>query len=77
MKRWIGGVAAGLLVAGCGGQTKEDGTGANAGEPSVARTAVNGFTGKTAVDAGQKAKADIQRVSAQRNKEMQEVLNEN
>jgi outer membrane murein-binding lipoprotein Lpp len=73
----MGTLVACLLVAGCGGRGKKNETASGANEPSTAQTAINGFTGKTAVDAGQKAKADIQRVSAQRNKEMQEVLDEN
>jgi hypothetical protein len=37
-------------------------------------TAVDGFTGKTAIRAGQKAKQDIQRISAQRNKDIEEAI---
>lgn len=38
-------------------------------------TAIDGFTGKTAVQAGKKAQNDIQNVSSNSNKNLNEVLN--
>lgn len=41
---------------------------------STAREVIEGFTGKTAVDAGQRAKAKLKAVDAQRQQDMNEVL---
>ncbi len=41
---------------------------------STAQTLIEGVTGKTAVDAGQKAKADITRISEQRNRDLEAAM---
>ncbi len=42
-------------------------------EKSTARQAIEGFTGKTAVDAGQRTKARIQEINEQRRKNFEEI----
>ncbi len=42
--------------------------------PSSAETLINGFTGRTAVNAGQKAKADITRISEQHNRDLEAIM---
>ena len=67
-----------VLLAGCG---KNQGTSAPApakqgstNEKSTLQTVVDGFTGKTAVDAGQRAKRQLQEVSRKENQELEEAL---
>ena len=43
-------------------------------EKSVASQAIDGFTGKYAVDAGQRAKAKIRQVSEQKQKDLDQVM---
>lgn len=42
-------------------------------EKSTARQAVEGFTGKTAVDAGQRTKGRVKAIDAQRRKDAEEI----
>ena len=42
-------------------------------EQSVARQAIEGFTGKTAVDAGQRTKARIKDIDEQHKKNLEEI----
>jgi hypothetical protein len=42
--------------------------------PSAAQTLIEGVTGRTAVNAGQKAKADITRISEQHNRDLDAVM---
>jgi len=42
-------------------------------EQSVARQAIEGFTGKTAVDAGQRTKAKIKAINTQRRQNFEEI----
>lgn len=42
-------------------------------EKGTFQTAVDGFTGKTAVDAGQRARDQVKAASATRNKNMEEI----
>ncbi len=44
------------------------------GEKSTTQTAIDGFTGRTAVNAGQKAKETIKRVSNQKDDDLSEIL---
>ncbi|NQU40457.1 MAG: hypothetical protein HQ523_10930 [Lentisphaerae bacterium] len=41
--------------------------------PSTAETMVNGLTGRTAVNAGQKARADITRISEAHNRDLNQI----
>jgi len=41
---------------------------------STAQTMIEGVTGRTAVNAGQKAKADITRISEQRNRDLEAAM---
>lgn len=43
-------------------------------DKSSIETAIDGFTGKTAVEAGQKAKKQIETISAKKNKDLSEAL---
>jgi hypothetical protein len=43
---------------------------------SVARQAIEGFTGKTAVDAGQRAKAKIREVSSEKQQDLDAAMSE-
>lgn len=43
-------------------------------EPSTTRTLIEGITGKTAVEAGKKAKRTIETTSAARNQDLDDVL---
>lgn len=45
----------------------------NATERPVARQAVEGFTGKTAVDSGERTKAKIKDINAQRRQNFEEI----
>jgi hypothetical protein len=42
--------------------------------PSTAQTLIEGVTGRAAVNAGQKAKADITRISEQRNRDLEAAM---
>lgn len=58
-----------LAFLGCGSQSSDD-----AG--TTARDTIDGVTGRKAVDAGLKAKEQIQEVSRQKNEDLNEVLGE-
>ena len=45
-------------------------------EKSTAQTAIDGFTGRTAVRAGQKAEKDLRAISAKKDEQLSEVLGE-
>lgn len=62
-----------FILAGCSKPAETDST---TEAKSTMRTAVDGFTGKTAVDAGEHAKAEIRRISAEKDKDLEEVLGE-
>lgn len=59
-----------LLAAGC---TKSESPKAKPTQ-STAQTMIEGVTGRTAVNAGQKAKADITRISEQRNRDLEAAM---
>ena len=58
-------------IAGCAPGSGNDGA---TKKKSTMQTAVDGFTGKTAVQAGQKARADIERISAEKNADLDAVM---
>ena len=60
------------MIAGC--SPGSGGSAKTAKEKSSVQTALDGFTGKTAVNAGKKARADINRVSAQKDADLEAVL---
>lgn len=64
-----------LSITGCtdSGKTNSSATPA---KPSIAKDAIEGFTGKTAVMAGEKAKAQIRAISSDQNKKLNEVLDD-
>jgi len=64
-----------LWAAGCA-KTEDEGTPTAEvkTEPSAAQTLVDGFTGRTAVRAGEKARATIEKVSQEKNEMLDEVL---
>ncbi|MFA5043770.1 MAG: hypothetical protein WC381_09570 [Kiritimatiellia bacterium] len=77
---WLIGLTA-LWLAGCAPADKKA---APAGQPpaqsnaappgkSTARQAVEGFTGKTSVDAGERTKAGIKAIETQRRKNFEEI----
>lgn len=77
---WLIGIAA-LGLAGCAPAEKMT---APAGQPpapsnaappekSVARQAIEGFTGKTAVDVGQRTKAKVKDINTQRRQNFEEI----
>jgi len=68
MKRAIYALAVAVLVGGCAEQAKEEKPRSSAGQ------AIDYMTGKTAVDAGKKARATIEGVSAQKEDDLDEVL---
>ena len=60
------------LMSGCNKQASRN---PNAKKPpSTAETMMNGVTGRTAVNAGQKAKADITRISEAHNRDLDEIM---
>lgn len=61
-----------LLVAACSKPEKE--AAAAPKKPSTMKTAVDGFTGKTAVESGQRAKAQLEAIRKKENAEMDEIL---
>lgn len=63
-----------LWLAGCAPADKMAAL-SNAAPPekSVARQAIEGFTGKTAVDAGQRTKAKIKDINTQRRQNFEEI----
>ena len=77
---WLIGIAA-IWVAGCAPADKMTmPTGqppalsnAAAPEKSVARQAIEGFTGKTSVDAGQRTKAKVKDINTQRRDNFEEI----
>jgi hypothetical protein len=73
MMVWIGA----LSLAGCGGSERPAAPSATptnaAPQKSTAREAIEGFTGKTAVDAGMRAKAKLQKIDAERQKDAEEA----
>ncbi|MDP6491159.1 MAG: hypothetical protein QGH42_06615 [Kiritimatiellia bacterium] len=65
-----------LMIAGLGvgcGKSAPPGDKAKPA-PSTAQTLIEGVTGRTAVNAGQKAKADITRISEQHNRDLDAVM---
>lgn len=77
---WLIGFVA-LWLAGCAPADKKAATAeqspaqSNAAPPekSTARQAVEGFTGKTSVDAGERTKAKIKAIETQRRKNFEEI----
>ena len=57
------------FFSGCSKADKKDET----GEKSTTQTVIDGFTGRTAVNSGQKAKETIEKVSAQKNDDLNEI----
>jgi hypothetical protein len=64
-------LAIAALVCSCGKNDRQD---SEQPGDSTMETAIGGFTGKTAIDAGKKARKDIERISAQKNKDLEEAL---
>jgi hypothetical protein len=65
------------LVVGCRKSTdKPEPKKAEPKPKSSVNVMIDGVTGKTAVDAGLKAKADINNISKKRNEDLNEVLGE-
>ena len=64
-----------LLLVGC---SKEQKTGKdseiNPDNKSTALTLIDGFTGRTAVRSGQKARATIENVSSNKQQDLEEIL---
>ena len=77
--KWLGIACVGALaLTGCGEAAKpEAGATATASNVPPAKStmseAIDGFTGKTAVDAGLRAKAKIQKIDAERRKDAAEA----
>ncbi len=68
-------LAAVILIAGCSQEPKVvKKTEAAPKAPSTAQQAIDGFTGRTAVKQGKRAQQQIKDISAQQNKELDEVL---
>lgn len=61
-----------VLLAGCGGGNDE-----KRSKPSSAELMIDGITGRGAVKAGRRAQDTIERVSAQKQKDLDAVLNAN
>lgn len=60
------------IMAGCTPSTKPE---PKPGK-STAQTAIEGFTGKTAVDAGKRTRKQLEAISAKHDAELNEVLGE-
>ena len=63
-----------LMLSGCGQDTSKR-TPATKKQPSTAQQALEGVTGKTAVDTGERAKDKIRQISAEEQAERDAVLN--
>ena len=80
MRKWMAGAMALLVVAACGCRDRGGAGAARAGatnapaERSSAALAVDGFTGKIAVEAGQRAKSKIQKIDAAREQDIGEAM---
>ena len=59
------------LMSGCNKQASRNPNAKKA--PSTAETMINGMTGRSAVNAGQKARADITRISEAHNRDLDEI----
>ena len=66
-------VLAAIWVAGCMPAEKKALTAGQSPEKSVARQAIEGFTGKTAVDSGERTKAKIKAINTQRRQNFEEI----
>ena len=70
---WLIGIAA-IWVAGCAPADKMTApSNALPPEKTVARQAIEGFTGKTTVDAGERTKAKIKGINTQRRQNFEEI----
>lgn len=69
-------LAAAVLLAGCGKreETSPPPPKAPSAVGQTVKDAVDGFTGKTAVDAGRKAQDQIRKISAEHNQELDETM---
>ena len=69
-----------ILATGCSDKGKENSSATppskSSETSSIAKDAIEGLTGKTAVMAGEKAKAQIKAISAEQNKKLNEVLDD-
>lgn len=67
-----------IVLAGCSNDNNDPKTVEKkpAPTPSTTKTIIEGLTGKTAVDQGQKAKEKIRQISAEQNKQINEVLDD-
>ena len=65
-----------IVMAGCSNDSKSAEKKPAPASSSTINTVIEGLTGKTAVDAGQNAKQKIRQISAQENKQINEVLND-
>ena len=70
-------VIAGLSLA-CPSEqiTQKKDTSVKPAKQSAAQTAIESFTGKTAVDAGKRAEKKIEAINAQRNQDYDDILGE-
>lgn len=79
MKRGMLVIAAAVFLAGCG-KGPEGEKAARSGEripeQSAAGRVIDDFTGKTAADAGRRAKSTIDQATASRRKDMEDALGE-
>lgn len=68
-------LTAAILLSGCGrGKENETQSGKKTDTPSTISTAIDGFTGKTAVEHGKKANAALREAEAIRNSQLDEVM---
>jgi hypothetical protein len=76
MKRVLCVTLVGILLCGCAKPSGKQTAKANvpAKKESSAQTLINGFTGRQAVKSGKKASGTIKAVSAEQNKDLNEVM---
>ena len=70
-------IVAAVLLAGCSRTTDSENANKNKAqspERSTTNQVIEGITGKTAIDAGKRAKSTIDRVSSQKRKDVDDVL---
>lgn len=70
---WLFGIAL-LCLSGCAPEGKQvAATNSPPPEKSTARQAIEGFTGKTAVDAGQRTKLKVKDINEQRRQNFEDI----
>jgi len=68
------GLVMAFLLAGCAREDETRVTTDTRAKASVARDAIDGFTGRTAANAGLKAKATIESVNTKRKDDLDDIL---